>query len=65
MFVALPTAEITRELFQQSRAASRPHAIQSLSTTCGAEIAALWRQGEDLADFLTRTGVLADSPEPS
>ncbi|MBO0880624.1 MAG: hypothetical protein J2P17_09820 [Mycobacterium sp.] len=36
-----------------------------ISDACVAEIARLWRQGEDLADFLTRTGVLADTRERS
>lgn len=37
----------------------------AISSTCGAEIAALWRQGEDLADFLSRTDVLTESRESS
>ncbi len=35
-------------------------ADREVAAACGAEIADLWRQGEDLATFLTRTGVLAD-----
>lgn len=36
-----------------------------VTTACRAEMAALWEKGEDLASFLTRTGVLADTREPS
>lgn len=36
-----------------------------VTTACRAEMAALWAKGEDLASFLTRTGVLADTREPS
>jgi len=36
-----------------------------ISATCGAEIATLWRQGENLIDFLSRMGVPADTHESS
>jgi hypothetical protein len=36
-----------------------------VTAACRAEMAALWRKGEDLAGFLTRTGVLADTSKPS
>ncbi|MFB9830961.1 DUF6879 family protein [Actinoallomurus acaciae] len=36
-----------------------------ITTACRAEMAALWEKGEDLASFLTRTGVPADTREPS
>lgn len=36
-----------------------------IAAKCRTELESLWRQGEDLDDFLARTGVLTDSPEPS
>jgi hypothetical protein len=36
-----------------------------VAVACRAEMAALWTKGEDLASFLTRTGVLADTGKPS
>lgn len=36
-----------------------------VTAACRAEMESLWRTGEDLASFLTRTGVLADTRKPS
>jgi hypothetical protein len=36
-----------------------------VTAACRSEMAALWEKGEDLADFLTRTGVLAETGEPT
>jgi hypothetical protein len=36
-----------------------------IAAGCRAEMASLWAKGEDLASFLTRTGVLADTDKPS
>ena len=36
-----------------------------VTTACRVEMAALWEKSEDLASFLTRTGVLADTRKPS
>jgi hypothetical protein len=36
-----------------------------VTAACRAEMTALWGKGEDLAAFLTRTGVLADTRTPS
>jgi Family of unknown function (DUF6879) len=35
-----------------------------IAADCRRELEALWRQGEDLRDFLPRTGVLTDSHKP-
>ncbi|WP_442875634.1 DUF6879 family protein [Actinoallomurus sp. NBC_01490] len=36
-----------------------------VAVACRAEMAALWTRSEDLASFLTRTGVLANTGKPS